>query len=207
MIMLPFQAALDIRIRDASPKVREHFSLGAGTHRYRGIMNRIWRRDDWRGRLAKPFLLCGSLANTLFAETGDNIPFELENTVTIQPDGRAQMSWIRTFFFGNRPRRFDAVMEYDAKNRVIIDRIGLTRHLEVELYPRVDDGAIVITSGRQWFRIGRWRLPVPRWFAGTASVREYQTTDGKLGISVTISNPLLGDFFGYEGSFQSKDAV
>jgi hypothetical protein len=199
--MLPFEAALGSAMENAAPRVREHFLQASGTQFYRGVMRRIWRREGWRGRLAAPFLWIGLLANTLFHETGRDIPFTLENTVTNLPDGRISMTWIRRFYFRNCCRGFDAVMIFDRARGVIVDQIGLTRHLEVELHPRVHDGAMILESGRQWFRIWRWRMPVPRWFAGTAHVREYQISDTELGISVTISNPLLGNFFGYEGVF------
>ena len=53
---LPFQAALGDALALAAPKVREHFLQQPGTRRYRGTMRRVWRREDWRGWLAAPFL-------------------------------------------------------------------------------------------------------------------------------------------------------
>ncbi len=81
-------------------------------------------------------------------------------------------------------------------------RLSKLRHLEVELHPRVEGGAICLTSGRQWMRLGRLRMPLPRWLAGQARVCEWEEPDGTFGIRVVIHNPILGDFFGYEGSFQ-----
>jgi hypothetical protein len=49
---------------------------------------------------------------------------------------------------------------------VIVDWLGKLRHLEVELHVRVEEGAVCLTSGRQWMRLGRLRVPLPRWLAG-----------------------------------------
>ncbi|MCP3915146.1 MAG: DUF4166 domain-containing protein [bacterium] len=74
-------------------------------------------------------------------------------------------------------------------------------HLEVELHARVEDGALCITSGRQRVKLGPLRIPLPRWFVGEANVREWREGPDRLGIRVTIKNPILGAFFGYTGSF------
>jgi hypothetical protein len=36
-------------------------------------------------------------------------------------------------------------------------------------------------------------------------VREWEGPDGTFEVNVTISNPLLGEFFGYEGFFTPAD--
>ena len=206
MTVLPFQSFLGTSMEQAAPEVQKHFLQSSGTRRYRGVMKRVWRRAGWQGRLAGPFLKIGSWTGNLFADTGTDVPFELENAVTSLPDGRASMTWDRTFYFPKATRRFKAVMVFDPERRAIIDRLGKSGHLEVELYAQVCEGAMIIQSGRQWLRLGSLRLPLPSWFAGRANVREWQEADGSLGISVTIYNRLLGDFFGYEGSFTIEAA-
>ena len=201
MILLPFHAALGPSIEKAAPAVKEHFLQSSGTRRFQGVMRRVWRRRGWRGWVAWPFLKIGQWTGNLFADTGTDIRFELENRVTPLPDGRATMSWNRTFYFPSGTRRFNALMVFDIEREVIIDRLGKSGHLEVDLYPQIREGAMMIQSGRQSLRIGPLRIPIPGWFTGRASVREWQEADGSFGISVTVHNPLLGDFFGYEGSF------
>ena len=201
MILLPFQAELGAAVESAAPLVQEHFLQSDGTRRYSGTMTRVWRCKGWKGAVARPFLWFASLSKTLFAETGVNVPFELENTVTTQADGRATMSWIRTFRFPRRTRQFPARMCYNPDRRVIVDLLGRGSHLEVELHASIDNGAVVVESGRQWLCIGRWRIAIPRCLRGNAHAREWQVSDDTLGICVTISNPLVGEFFGYEGTF------
>ncbi|MEX0777581.1 MAG: DUF4166 domain-containing protein [Phycisphaeraceae bacterium] len=197
----PFAAMLGEQWSAVSPLVRRHFLQNGGRLRYRGVMTRVWRREGWRGALAAPFLALGSLTQTLFAATGRNVPFVVENCVSRRGDGRMTMTWRRRFDFPRRPFIFDAEMHYDPARRLLIDRLGSTRHLEVELSATVRDGGVDIQSHRQWLRLGRLRLGVPRWIAGRARVREWQRSDGMLAIRVVVDNPILGEFFGYEGTF------
>lgn len=206
MTALPFVSALGPSMEMVSPRVRQHFSQPLGTRRYRGVMRRVWRRGGIRGRLAGPFLWLGKFMHTLFSDTGENVPFELENTVRALPDGRASMTWVRRFHFAAGARQFDGLVVFDPSRRTIVDWLGRTGHLEVVLHAAVEDGAIVLRSGRQWLKLWRLRLPLPRRFAGSATVREWETPDGTLQIRVTVQNPILGEFFGYEGTFREACA-
>ncbi len=201
MMLQPFQAELGVAVESVAPLVRKHFLQSDGTRRYSGTMTRVWRRGGLKGALARPLLWIASLSRTLFAETGVNVPFELENTVTAQSDGRATMSWIRTFRFPHRTRQFPASMCYDPDRRAIVDLLGRGSYLEVELHASVDDAAVVVESGRQWVGLGGWRIAIPGCLRGNAHAREWQVSDDTLGVCVTISNPLIGEFFGYEGTF------
>lgn len=203
--MLPFEEALGPSAALATPRVRERFLQREGSRRYQGRMDRIWRARGLRGWLAYPLLWLSSRLHMLFPDTGMGIRFEVENIVTPLAGGRASMTWTRTFHFPARDRVFHATMVYDPRRRLIDDRLGRSGRLEVELRPVVEDGGLSITSGRQWLHLGRLRIRIPGWLAGRARIREWERPDGRLGIKVTISNPLLGDFFGYEGSFERVD--
>lgn len=205
MAKLIFQAALGSAINAAAPGVREHFLQPIGARRYRGVMRRVWRRGGARGLLAAIFLRAGSLAGTLFSDTGEGVGFQLENEVTLLADGWTTMRWSRTFYFPQGVRKFDAVMRFDEARGVIVDHFGKRGKIEVDLHPRVEQGAMVIESGRQIVRLGRLRLPVPRLLSARASIREWEEADGEFRIRVTLHNPLMGDFFGYEGSFVRVD--
>src|SRR5437868_5076744 len=133
----PFIDALGQDLDNASPGIKDHFSQSEGVRLYRGVMRKVWRRNGWQGSAAYPFLWLGSLTNNLVAETGTDVPFELENVIRTLPDGRTAMSWSRTFFFENVTRHFDAYMAFDPDRGVITDWLGKHGHLEVELCPRV----------------------------------------------------------------------
>jgi hypothetical protein len=206
----PFQAALGRELDGAAVRVRDHFARPPGTYRYRGVMRRVWRRRGWRGRAATPALWAARLAHTLFPETGDCVPFDLEHTVEALPGGQTCMTFRRTFHFPCSRRHFDAHLTFDLARGAIVDRLGRGGLLEVELHPWVEreSGALHLRSGRQWLRAGsRLRVPIPRRLAGHARVVEWQEPDGGLGISVVVSNAILGDFFGYEGTFRPVAAA
>ena len=111
------------------------------------------------------------------------------------------MVWSREFRFPHVTRRFDAIMKYSQERGCIVDWLGGSGRLEVELYAVLIDRGIQIESRQQWLRLGRASVPLPRWIAGKATIREWLDEHEQLRISVVIQNPLLGDFFGYEGSF------
>jgi hypothetical protein len=87
-------------------------------------MRRVWRRAGWQGRLAAPLLWWGSRRGKLFPDTGADVPFELENCVTPLPDGRATMTWLRTFHFPTGTRRFSGIMLFEPARGVIVDCLG-----------------------------------------------------------------------------------
>ncbi len=201
----PFHSALGNRMSELSPAVQAHFSLTEGSACYTGVMKRIWRKEGWQGYLAYPILWLGSFLDTLFPNTGENIPFQLINTIIPIEEGKGNMEWNRSFYFPNGVRHFNALMHYDAENAVILDWFGTLHHLEAELHPATEAGHFVMESGKQRLRLGGLKIPLPSFVAGKAIVREWEQPDGSLGISVTLHNPLLGAFFGYEGSFSKKN--
>jgi len=198
----PFQWALGEAVHTLAPKVREHVLQPPGTEvTYRGRM-RVWRDGGWRGRLSGWLLRLGVPARTMFPETGEDVGFEMRHRVESHPDGSLSMTWLRTFRFAGVHRRFDALMRFYDDGRLLVDWIGGLGLLQVELSPRAVDGTIVVTSRREWVRLGPLRIPIPGWFQGRPHVREWQAPDGTLRIRVEIHNPILGQFFGYEGSYR-----
>ena len=92
----------------------------------RGVMDEIWK-----GRFyTEPFLWVGSWRRIMFPETGQNIPFTIENYAFVDQFGRETVSWIRTFE-SQRSRRFDAYMVYSDSRRRIVDYLGTHQHLAV----------------------------------------------------------------------------
>ena len=197
----PFEWALGEAVHTLAPKVREHVLQPPGSEvTYRGRM-RVWRDAGWRWRIAGWLLRQGVPARTMFPETGEDVEFEMRHRVESHSDGSLSMTWIRTFHFARVRRRFDALMRFHDDRRAVVDWFGGLGLLQVELSPEVVDGAIVVTSGREWLRLGPLRIPIPGCFQGRPHVREWQEPDGTLRIRVAIHNPILGQFFGYEGSY------
>jgi len=115
------------------------------------------------------------------------------------------MTFERTFSFPGVHRRFQATMRFCERDGLILDALGAAGFLMVELQPSIREGAITIHSGRQWLTL--FGLPVrirlPGLLVADATIHEWQESEDSLGIRVAISNPLLGSFFGYEGTFHA----
>jgi hypothetical protein len=205
----PFEAALSTTLAEAAPAIAKHFGQSSGVQYYRGTMQRVWRKHGWQSWAAWPFLKLGHHYDTLLDRTGNDVPFELENVVTVLPDGQTSMTWKRIFHFVAETECFNACMVFAPERQRIIDFLGKTGHLEVELVAKIEHKSMLIESGRQWLWLKRvyqylpnWRIPLPIWVTGRATVHEWQNSDDTHGISVTVNNPILGDFFGYEGQFK-----
>jgi hypothetical protein len=200
----PFAQALGDRLHDAAPLVRAHVAPAIGVHRYEGVMTKIWRADGPRRWLTAPFLRVGCWMDTLFPETGKDIPFVILNRLFVGADGATCMSFERRFCFPGVERLFHATMRYEASSNTIFDVLGMRRHLLVELVPAIEQAGITVRSRRQWLTpFGLpLRIRLPRVVAGEATIQEWQEGNAALGIRVTISNRLFGPFFGYEGIFR-----
>jgi len=168
-------------------------------------MTRIWRAEGMRRWITAPFLWIGSWMQTLFPETGEEIPFRMVNHISVSADGTTRMTFERTFSFPGVHRRFQATMRFCEREGLILDALGAAGFLLVELEPSIREGAITICSGRQWLTFFGLplRIRLPGFLVAHATIHEWQESEDSLGIRVAISNPLLGPFFGYEGAFHS----
>lgn len=204
--MNALEAALGPEVEMLAPAVREHFSSCKRPRHYRGTMSRVWRRRGGLARLAAPAFRLAGMAELLFPETGEDVPFELTQHDEPPDAGPAATQFLRTFHFPRRSRRFPARLTFDPATRRLCDRLGRGGRLEVEMLAVVRGGTLQITTGHQWLRLGRRvRVPVPSWLAGHASVTEWQEAEA-LRIRLVVRNPLLGELFGFEGTFREMPA-
>ncbi|PNE32460.1 hypothetical protein AF335_17850 [Streptomyces eurocidicus] len=134
---------------------------------------------------------------------GRNIPFTIENVPYRDAYGRETVTFVRTFAFPDRPRRFDATMVFSRERGCVVDYLGTHQHLATDLHFTADDtGALVIRSGEHRFREGPVDARVPALVAGDAVVREsYDEAAERFRIEVRVTNRRFGPLFGYRGSF------
>ncbi|MGW7492506.1 DUF4166 domain-containing protein [Streptomyces sp. NPDC054786] len=200
-----FQRALGADFDRLHPKIRRRFSVGLDSGEAcigRGTMERIWHGRSF----VRPFLALGGSRNILVPQAGRDIPFTIENVPYTDSFGRETVTFVRTFSFPRRSRRFDATMVFSPERGCVVDYLGTHQHLATDLHFAVDgSGALLIRSGEHRFREGPVDVRVPDLIGGDAVVREsYDEAAGRFRIQVRVGNRRFGPLFGYEGSFSAE---
>ncbi|WP_182906155.1 DUF4166 domain-containing protein [Microbispora sp. H13382] len=164
-----------------------------------GVMTHVWHAG-----FTRPFLVLGALRNILVPEQGRQVPFTIENYPYVDSHGREAVTFVRSFDLSGRRRRFDATMVYDSTRNGILEYVGSHQHVSVDLDLRVDErGGLVFRTGGFRLHEGWLSCRLPKALTGSALVREsYDDDAGEFRIEVTVSQRMLGPFFGYSGAFQ-----
>ena len=197
-----YQEVLGSKFNELHPQIQRRFGVSSkdGIAAIgKGVMVQVWR-----GRFyTVPFLYVGAWRNIMFPASGKNVPFSVENYAYCDGYGRETVTWIRTFHFPEKIRRFDATMIYSHQRNLIVDYLGTHQHLAVDIHLSVaENGGIHIRSGEQRFYEGKIGFRFPMLFSGYANVSEwYDDATEKFQIEVSVQNRIWGPLFGYRGSF------
>jgi hypothetical protein len=197
-----YQQAMGAEFEKLHPMIQKRFGFSTDdgiASIGRGVMEKVWL-----GRFhTLPFLYVGSWRNIMFPESGENVPFTIENYAYRDSFGRETVTWIRTFDFGDHRRRFDATMIHSQERRKIVDYMGTHQHLAVDIDLGVaPDGGLILQSGSQRVYEGALAVRFPTIFTGTAQVREwFEESTSRFRIEVEVSNRQWGRLFGYRGWF------
>ena len=144
-----YQRALGADFERLHPQIQRRFGLCSGNRVAavgRGVMEEVWKGRPY----TVPFLYDGTWRRIMFPETGQNIPFTIENYAFVDGFGRETVTWVRTFE-SRRQRRFDAYMIYSEARGCIVDYLGSHQHLAVDIELSVDaEGGLRL---EQCFRI------------------------------------------------------
>lgn len=199
-----YQLALGEEFERLHPRIQERFSLTSESgvaHIGRGVMERVWHGPFW----TYPFLCLGTFRRIMFPESGENVPFTIQNYAYKDELDRETVTWIRTFET-KRKRRFDAYMIMSEERGVIVDYLGTHQHLAVDIHASVtENGGMKLRAGAQRFYEGPLAFNFPMLFSGTADVCEwYDDDEGRFRIDVNVSNRRWGPLFGYSGWFQNE---
>ncbi|MFD5261675.1 DUF4166 domain-containing protein [Bacillus wiedmannii] len=154
----------------------------------------------------KLILKIASKFRMFFSERGKEVPFTIHNTAERDEHGNELVRWNRTFYFHNKKRYFNAVMQLDEENNEIVDCFGEPHLLVSTLNFHIDEvGAMHISSKKQWFYMFGKKVPLPRFLYGEANIVEsYDETLQCFRIHVQVSNPLIGSLFSYKGTFVER---
>jgi hypothetical protein len=165
-----------------------------------GTMDRVWHRRVW----LMPLFWILARVDTLFPETGRDVPATMTVRNYRDADGLPWQTWERTFALGRVRRRFDARMTYDPVRGQTVEHTGPGGRLEVPWRVQVSDNRLQIDALSVSLRIGSLRLPLPDLLS--VRVRAIETADpvkpDDIHIDLVLSNRLLGPIFGYEGTFR-----
>lgn len=184
------------------PKIQKRFGFSS-KHKIaaigRGVMEEVWLGKFY----TLPFLYIGTWRNIMFPQTGTNVPFTIENYAYQDGYGRETVTWVRSYQFAKKKRRFDATMIYSRQRQMIIDYLGTHQHLAVDIKLEVaENGGLRLISGEQRFYEGLLGFRFPMLFSGYAEVCEwYDDAEEKYKISVDVRNKYWGRLFGYRGTF------
>ncbi len=198
-----FRRALGADFDRLHPQLQRRFGVGVaagygcvGT----GVMRTIRRGPWW----TVPFLALGTFRNIMFPESGENVPFQIDNYAYIDGYGRETVTFVRTMRLRHgRRRRFDATMIYSSARGRVVDYLGTHQHLAVDLDLSVtDDGALRLRSGSQRFYEGIIGFKFPMLLSGVADLTErFDDARGVFVIDLQVRNRVFGFLFGYRGEF------
>ena len=155
----------------------------------------------------KLILKIASKFRMFFSERGEEIPFTIQNIAERDEYGQELVRWNRTFYFHNKKRYFNAVMQLDENENEIVDYFGEPHLLVSTLHFHIDElGAMHISSKKQWFYMFGRKMPLPKFLYGEAKIVEsYDATLQCFRIHVQVRNPLIGSLFSYKGTFVERE--
>jgi hypothetical protein len=197
-----YERALGDAADELHPMVRERYGIGPDDEV--ACVGR-GRMDISRGTHVLPALYAMTTQDLLFPEGGHDVPFTVTTVGSGNEAGFEVLTTRREFEFDSTRRRFDSRTVWDAARERLFDFLGRDGLLASELRPRVEAGALVVESGRQWLRLGDRYLPIPEPLAASVEVRDrYDDADERYHVTAVIENPLAGHVLSYRGSFTQE---
>lgn len=151
-----------------------------------------------------PALYLGTTQNFLFPEGGKNVAFEIRSDAFT--DAREfEALTLRRRFETSPVRRFDDTMRWNPERDCITDFFGTDGRLAADLHLSVESGGLALELGDQWFRVGDRYVPIPDLLTAEASLRDWYDDYAEcFRVGASVTNPIVGHIFGYQGSFQNS---
>lgn len=196
----PLRSALGTRWQHLHPDIRARFTLapGATAQSFTGTMHEIDRSPvGWLIACLIAFVHVLPSARTR------NVPFEFNLAPAPDADG----GWIkqRLYHFADGPFEFRSVMCI-AENGRLIEQFPYGLGMNITLGAEGEHGEKLYFRDDGYFlRIGRLRVPMPRWLGVGRFTLLHQNIDREnFVVEISIDHPLLGRLFYQRGRFKQS---
>ncbi|WP_309708888.1 DUF4166 domain-containing protein [Pseudolysinimonas sp.] len=188
----PWQLALGVQLQELDPALATYFStIPAGNvGRGSGTFDRVGTPRRWLWPL---FAILGRAA-IAFPVWEYDVPFEVVN---VPGDGSLRATIAFGFRHGERVMRHEIRMTPHG----LVDVLGTKGRLEAALQAAAVDGRLELRSTRVRLRVGGVRIPIP--FAPRILLVERRHAD-RQRVEFSMSAPLVGEIYGYAGTFSYR---
>ncbi|MDF9747707.1 DUF4166 domain-containing protein [Natrinema salsiterrestre] len=188
--------------RTLHPRVRDRYGLESGENREAVGVGRM--RDLDRHPLAVPALWLGAFDDFLFPERGTDVPFTIVTEPFVDDDGNEALV-LRRRFDTSPPRTFVDTLRWNPARGCLTDLFGRHGCVAADVHITAEDGALALSIGAQWLRIGGRYFALPAPLAVDGRLRDwYDDEDDRFRVSAAITTPLFGTVFEYEGAFRNE---
>ncbi|WP_222915335.1 DUF4166 domain-containing protein [Natrinema sp. SYSU A 869] len=184
------------------PCVRDRYGLESDEGREAVGAGQMYDLD--RTPLAVPVLWLGTLDDFLFPERGTNIPFTIITEPFVDDEGNEALV-LRRRFDTSPPRTFVDTLRWNPARGCLTDLFGRHGYVAADVHIDAEDGALALSIGTQWLRVGGRYLELPSPLSAGGHLRDwYDDDDGRFRVSAAITNSVLGTVFEYEGAFENE---
>ncbi|WP_226482278.1 DUF4166 domain-containing protein [Natrinema amylolyticum] len=198
----PFEREVGDAWETLHPRVRDRYGLESAEDREAVGVGRMQTLD--RSPLAAPTLRLGTLDDFLFPERGTDVPFTIITEPFVDDDGNEALV-LRRRFKTSPPRTFVDTLRWNPDRGCLTDLFGRHGYVAADVHIDAEDGALALSIGAQWLRVGGRYLEFPSPLSVDGRLRDwYDDDDGRFRVSAAIINPLLGTVFEYEGTFENE---
>lgn len=184
------------------PMLKERYSLQLGeTFKSQGVMEVM----ETKPSAFKPIYRILSKFKFIVPESGKNIEFDMQYTLTHVDEKMAIYKWVRKFYFPNETYEFHTRMVVDFETGIVKDYMGapsvVNSHLQFDV---TKDGELMTRSTAVDAVIAKQDIPTPTMIAPKALVLEgYDEQSQYYTIHLSIYHPLLGTMMSYAGKFRA----
>lgn len=184
------------------PRVRERYGLEASEGREAIGVGQM--AELGHATLAVPALWLGTIDDTLFPEGGTDVPFTIITKPFLDANGTEALFLDRRFDT-TPPRRFVDTLRWNPARGCLTDLYGHRGLIAADLHIRADEGALSLSLGTQWARIGGRYVELPDALSIDGSLRDWYDDDrDRFRVAAEITNPLVGRVVGYDGTFDNE---